>query len=198
MGRVAGLTSEETRTRVLDAAATVFAERGFDGARVAEIAKAAGLSVGAIYNHYGSKAELLSAVVERHGAQELGELLSGDGATGVLDLIAAQGRRLDRGPVLAPLLAEVILTARRDPDVAAILLREVQGRERVLGDVIRFGQSAGDIAGDVDADVVARFCLMLSLGSLLVRAMDLPSTEPDDWASFITRLVDGFRAGELS
>lgn len=50
---------------------------------------------------------------------------------------------------------------------------------------------------DVDADVVARFCLMLSLGSLLVRAMDLPSTEPDEWASFITRLVGGFRAGEL-
>jgi hypothetical protein len=43
---------------------------------------------------------------------------------------------------------------------------------------------------------VARFCLMLGLGSLLLRAMALPGTDPDAWASFIDRIVDGFRPGE--
>jgi AcrR family transcriptional regulator len=80
MGRVAGLTPEETRQRVLDAAAGVFAEYGFEGARVAQIARAAGLSVGAIYNHYGSKAELLAAVVEQHSAHELSGLLASGGS----------------------------------------------------------------------------------------------------------------------
>src|SRR4051812_47694437 len=95
MGRVAGLAPHETRERVLDAAATVFAEQGFEGARVAQIAQAAGLSVGAIYNHYGSKAELLAAVVERHSAAELSQLMASEHATGVLDLIEVVGQRLE-------------------------------------------------------------------------------------------------------
>jgi hypothetical protein len=107
----------------------------------------------------------------------------------VLDLIVAQGRQLEQAPAAAPLLAEVILAARRDPEVAAILQGEVKGREELLAEFVRFGQTSGDVAGDVDPAVVARFCLMLGLGSLLVRAMDLPPTDPDAWSDFITRLV---------
>ena len=196
MGRVAGLTPEETRQRVLDAAAAVFAECGFEGARMAQIAREAGLSVGAIYNHYGSKAELLAAVVQRHTADDVTRLLTTPEPAGVLDVIAASGRRLDHGPPAAPLLAEVILAARRDPEVAAILLREVSGRESLMADFVRFGQTAGEVVDDVDPAVVARFSLMLGLGSLMARALDLPSTDPDAWASFIDRLVDGFRHKE--
>jgi AcrR family transcriptional regulator len=193
MGRVAGLTAAATRERVLDAAAAVFAEQGFEGARVAAIAKRAGLSVGAIYNHWDSKAELLAAVAERHSADELTSLLTGAEDAGVLDIVAALGRHLDeRAPVTA-LLAEVILASRRDPDAASVLVREVQAQEALLADLLRFGQSAGEVVADVDPDVVARYCLMLGLGSVLVRAMELPSTDGDAWSAFIDRLVDGFR-----
>ena len=41
MGRIAGVTAAETRERLLRAAAGVFAERGYDGTRVADIAAAA-------------------------------------------------------------------------------------------------------------------------------------------------------------
>jgi AcrR family transcriptional regulator len=193
MGRVAGLTPEGTRQRVLDAAAAVFADHGYDGARVAQIATRAGLSVGAIYNHYGSKAELLAAVVERHSADELGRLLATAEPVGLLDLIELQGRALEDRTGVGPLLAEVILAARRDADVHRVLEREVAGRESLQADVVRFGQRADEVAADVDAAAVARFCLMLGLGSLLVQALDLPPTDPDAWASFITRLVDWFR-----
>jgi AcrR family transcriptional regulator len=198
MGRVAGLSAEETKQRVLDAAASVFAERGFEGARMVHIAKAAGLSVGAIYNHYSSKGELLAAVVERHGPDDVGRLLAGEELAGVLDLIASVGKRLDHGPPAAPLLAEVILAARRDPEVADILVREVGEREALMADFVRFGQAAGDVTGDVDPAVIARFCLMLGLGSLMVRALDLPSTDPGAWAAFIDQLIDGFRTKESS
>ena len=196
MGRVAGLSPAETRQRLLDAAATVFGREGFEGARVAHIAEEAGLSVGALYNHYGSKAELLAAVVERHSAEELGRLLTAGQPMGVIELIAEQGRRLDHGPLAAPLLVELITASRRDPEAAQILLREVSGREELMAELIRFGQAAGDVVADVDPAVVARFCLMLGLGSLLLRAMDMPSTDSDAWASFINRIVDGFRPGE--
>jgi AcrR family transcriptional regulator len=196
MGRVAGLSPESTRERVLDAAAEVFAAQGFEGARIASIAKAAGLSVGAIYNHYPSKAELLAAVVERHTAEDLGRLLGGESAVGVLDLIVERGRELDQGPPAALLLAEVILAARRDPEVARVLLRESTVREELLAEFLRFAQASGDVVADVDAAVVARFCLMLGLGSIMVRALDLPSTDQAAWAGFIDRLVDGFRLKE--
>ena len=183
---------------MLDAAAEVFAERGFEGARVAHIAKAAGLSVGAIYNHYGSKAELLAAVVEQHSDRELVDLLAGSdtSAAGVTDLIELLGAGLIADRPSASLLAEVILAARRDPALAAGLAEQVTRREDFIADLVRFGQASGDLVDDVDPDVVARFCLMLALGSLLVRTIDVPPTDTDSWRTFIARLVDGFRPGE--
>ena len=52
-------TSDATRDRLLDAAAAVFAEKGYDGAGVPEIARRAGLTTGAIYSRFTGKAELL-------------------------------------------------------------------------------------------------------------------------------------------
>lgn len=193
MGRVAGVTSEETRRRVLEAAAGVFSDCGFEGARMARIAEAAGLSVGAIYNHYESKAELLAAVVERHGAEDLSRILASGRPVGVLDLVAGRGHTLDAGPPLAPLLAELILAARRDPEVAAVLVREVTGREQILAEFVRRAQVDGTVDPDVDPAVVARFSFMLVLGSILIRTLDLPSTDQAAWGSFIDRMVDQFR-----
>lgn len=196
MGRVAGLSRQETKQRVLDAAAEVFAEHGYEGARVVQIAAAAGLSVGAIYTNYRSKAELLAAVVERDSAAELSRLLTSDRSGGTLDLIEHLGQRLQEERTGSALLAEMILAARRDPEVAAILLRAIAGREELTADFLRFGQVAGEVVPDTDPAVFARFSLMLGLGALLVRAMDLPPTDSDAWAAFITRVVDGFRPEE--
>jgi hypothetical protein len=53
MGRIAGVTAADTRERLLQAAAEVFAARGYDGTRVADIAAAAGVSNGALYTARG-------------------------------------------------------------------------------------------------------------------------------------------------
>lgn len=50
----------ENRQAVLDAAATLFRERGFEGVTVAEIMKAAGLTHGAFYGHFASKDDLIA------------------------------------------------------------------------------------------------------------------------------------------
>lgn len=50
---------EARRTQILDAAAHVFARKGFEGATVTEIAQVAGLSEGSLYNYFRSKEELL-------------------------------------------------------------------------------------------------------------------------------------------
>ena len=55
--------------RILKEAARLFRERGFDGAGVAEIMKAAGLTHGAFYAHFSSKEALEAEAVERAFAQ---------------------------------------------------------------------------------------------------------------------------------
>lgn len=197
MGRVAGLTAEETRRRVLEGAAAVFAEKGYDAARITDIARAANLSTGAMYNHYESKADLLAAVVDGHAGEQLSALLSAHPGASVLDLIETRGRLLDHGPVPAPLLVEAVTAARRDPDVLASLTRQVRGSEEFFADLVRLAQGSAEVVADVDPAAVARFCLMLILGSLLVRSMNLPSVEPGSWDDVIARVIDGFRpAGE--
>lgn len=49
----------------MDAARNVFVENGFDGARMSEIARQAGVGEGTIYSYYESKAELMLAALEK-------------------------------------------------------------------------------------------------------------------------------------
>jgi AcrR family transcriptional regulator len=57
--------SEETRTRILEAALAVFRERGFERATMREIATAAGVAVGAAYYYFESKDAIVMAFYER-------------------------------------------------------------------------------------------------------------------------------------
>jgi AcrR family transcriptional regulator len=57
--------SEETRTRILEAALAVFRERGFERATMREIAKAAEVAVGAAYYYFESKDAIVMAFYER-------------------------------------------------------------------------------------------------------------------------------------
>ena len=54
----------ETRQRLLDAAAELFAERGVEGASIDAIAERADRTSGAVYDHFGGKDGLLFALLE--------------------------------------------------------------------------------------------------------------------------------------
>jgi len=114
------------RAALLDAAREVLAERGYGDASVSGIAARAGLSTGAVYSIFGSKAELVLALLEpgwgipfltdvrgRHGSFE--------------DLLSAYGRAWRRRAVQPgsgaglELGLHIGLAALRDPDLAARL-----------------------------------------------------------------------------
>ena len=57
--------TEATKTKVLDAAQSLFAEMGFENTQLDEVASRAGCSRGAIYAHYASKEELFLALIEQ-------------------------------------------------------------------------------------------------------------------------------------
>jgi AcrR family transcriptional regulator len=61
----------QTKRRLLDAAARVFAERGYHGVSVEAVAEAAGFSKGAVYWHFTSKEDLLVSLLEDRCQQQL-------------------------------------------------------------------------------------------------------------------------------
>jgi hypothetical protein len=48
----------------------------------------------------------------------------------------------------------------------------------------------------VSPDAVSRLCMLLALGAVVTRAIDLPAPEPDDWEALIGSLVDQMQSGE--
>lgn len=66
------LTRDERRARILEAASQVFADRGYDGASIEEIAEAAGITRPVIYDHFESKRDLHVSLLEMHMEELLG------------------------------------------------------------------------------------------------------------------------------
>jgi AcrR family transcriptional regulator len=60
------LTKDERRMRILEAASQVFADRGYEGASIEEIAEAAGITRPVIYDHFASKRDLHISLLELH------------------------------------------------------------------------------------------------------------------------------------
>ena len=177
------------RDRLVAAAAEVFAERGYEGTRVQEIVRRAGLSTGAIYANFRNKAELLFAAIGTVPVNSVFDTvaLAGDTAEGLRqaghDLPRAEHR--DRS-----LLFEALVAARRDPEVAALLRKRLIRFRSRTALVLAAGQRDGSVAPDIDPDAAAEFCQALGMGFLLMEAAALPHADEAEWRHVIDRLVD--------
>lgn len=189
MGRIAGVTAAETRQRLLRAAADVFAKRGYDGTRVADIAAAAGVSNGAMYAHFGSKAELLVGALRAHARRLLADLFAADPDRSVTDLLLAMGRWLPRRrDARGYLIVEALVAARRDEDVARLMRGYFGERADWLAGLVRVAQADGALDPGLSPDALAHFCLMLAMGSALITP-DLHRVDDQEWAALLARLV---------
>ena len=198
MGRIAGVTAAETRDRLLRAAADVFAERGYDGTRVADIAAAAGVSNGALYAHFASKAELLVDALRTHGRRELADMFAADPSRSITELLLVIGRRLPRRPdARGFLLVEALVAARRDEDVARPMRDYIGERADWLADLMRVAQAGAELAPELSANALAHFCLALAMGSALI-TQDLHAVDDDAWAALLTRVVAGLASTEIT
>ncbi len=72
--RVTKQRAAENRERVVDEAARLFREKGFDGVGVAELMAAAGLTHGGFYNHFGSKDDVEAAALGRVFERAVGRI----------------------------------------------------------------------------------------------------------------------------
>lgn len=190
VGRRAGVSAEETRCALLAATMKVLRSKGYEGTRVAEIAREAGLTSGAIYNHFSSKSELLTAAINEQGPGAISDLMRSGDDVSVLDAFGHIGRVMPRrAHVLAPIVLELVATAARDRKVGQVVRSEFAGREHDAADMLRLGQNAGEVDPEIDAEALARFTTMLGLGSIVAAALDLKPIDDSAWAAVIDRML---------
>jgi AcrR family transcriptional regulator len=189
MGRIAGVTAAETRERLLRAAADVFAERGYDGTRVADIAAAAGVSNGALYAHFASKAQLLVGALQTYGRRLLAEAFAADPERSVTDVLLMIGRWLPRRRgARGYLIVEALVAARRDEDVARPMRDYIGERGSVLAELMQFAQAGGELDPALSPGALAHFCLLLAMGSALITP-ELHAVGEEEWAALLARVV---------
>jgi len=189
VGRIAGATAAETRERLLAAAADVFAERGYDGTRVADIAAAAGVSNGALYAHFESKAELLVEALRAHGQRQLSEMVAADPGRPITEMLLTIGRRLRRRrDARGYLIVEALVAARRDDDVAGPMRELSRERASWLTGLMKAAQAGGEIDPALSAAALGHFCLLLAMGSALVTP-DFHGIGDEEWADLLKRVV---------
>jgi AcrR family transcriptional regulator len=192
MGRIAGVTAADTRDRLLRAAADVFAARGYDGTRVADIAAAAGVSKGAMYAHYPSKADLLVDALRTHGQRLLADAFAADPSRSITDLLLVIGRWLPhRRDAEGYLIVEALVAARRDADVARPMGAYIGERAAWLGDLMQAAQAASEIDAELSPNALAHFCLLLAMGSALITP-ELHAVEDGEWSRLLSRVVRAF------
>ena len=187
---------DDLRTRLVAAAAAVFSEKGYDGARVQEIATRAGLTIGAIYGRFAGKAELLRAAIEAHSSSEFDELFSSHEFEGrVTDILTTVGAHLvsHARTTEQALLLEAFVAARRDPEVKRVVAEIVEDRARRLGALVADAKATGLVADDLDALSVIRFCHAVGLGFLVMEAIDVELPDPGPWEDLIARMVAALR-----
>ncbi|MCY3893216.1 MAG: helix-turn-helix domain containing protein [Acidimicrobiaceae bacterium] len=190
-------SSDVSTERILDAAALVFGEKGYEAARVADIARRSGLTTGALYARWLTKQELFLAAVEQRGSTRT-EVVSGQAELSATRKLAELGSGLLRGgddsdDAARNLMLEACVMARRDSSLSADVAQSLDVEAAVLAEVVSQGKAAGEIDPGLSTEAIVFACQALGLGARLAAAAEprevgLPSAE--DWRELMTRFVE--------
>lgn len=175
---------EQREAAILDAAATLFVRYGFDKTSVADIAREAGISKGAIYLHFASKDALFEALLLREMQSYSAEWLARVEADPAGGTLGGMYRNVLQALNASPLMAALFKQDRR---LLGAYLRNPQAalRTRTHGalrhELICLLQQAGAVRQDLDPVIVAHIMNMLAYGLVamdeIMDPADIPPTE---------------------
>ena len=179
---------DEILAALIDAAAQVFAEEGYSGARVQSIAERAGLTTGAMYNRFTGKSELLLEALDLHTSTLVNELAAAE--LSATDLLQTVGVALldDQSPASA-LLLEAFMAARREDDIAERLRPRLADERARLAKLVDADKDGGVIHHDLDTNAVVTFCQSVALGMRMLSVIDVEMPDPDAWQKVISVLL---------
>lgn len=198
--RSADAAGRSTRERVVDAAATVFSERGYDGTTVAHVADRAGLTTGSIYLHFAGKADLLAEAIETiTRAQDVhtSALRQEPGVRPGLrrDFLDDAWRWVAPANADERVVAmEAHAACRRDEELAERLAAIDDERIAEVVAVIAELQRQGVIDRGVDARALAVWFVLVPLGAALLEAAGVELPGRKAWMSVVERVLGGMLA----
>lgn len=156
MGRPVGSNRAASLARILVAARSEFACKGFASTRFKDIAQQAGMTAAAIYGYFPSKAALYQACCDDAQQQLLTQY---EGASHGLPSLQAQmaailkvaAKAHDEDPSVTGLLGAIPLELARHPALANSMLDEQNATMDFLVHAFKQAQRQGEIASNVDA-----------------------------------------------
>ncbi len=193
----------EKRRAILHAAVRVFAEKGYHGCRIADVARSADVAYGLVYHYFRSKEELLESVFAEQWSILINALHAIDAGPGTAaeKIAGIFGFVLDVYRTAPAAVRVLILEVTRTPHaLRAGSTRETfeQAVQLVTG-IVRTGQERGELRPDVDPLMAASAilgALELSVSGMVVGLVPVRSDEEIERAKRqLTALVlDGLRA----
>ncbi len=178
--------SEGRSDEILHSIRGVFADKGFDGASMQDLARAAGMSVGNFYRYFPSKAAIVEAIVTRDMAEVEQDFAAIFQSNQPLDGVRAKIADRIRGHACGddgPLWAEITAAAMRKPEIAQVQQRMEDGIRYYLTAV--FARATG-----LDpAEASRRFAAHATLIVMMVKATAMRKSGSDAAESDLTALV---------
>jgi AcrR family transcriptional regulator len=179
---------EMTRELLLDAAIDVFAEKGYHGASLDDVADAAGFTKGAVYSNFTRKSDLFRALLERE-SERYDQALTHTVEAVPLELLPDVAAELLAAPEsdqeTQTLLVEFWLAAVRDPSLRASLLRTTDK----VGTAFDAKLESSDTTLDLDGRELAVILDALVTGLLMNRALDPDGDQPALLAKTLRRML---------
>jgi AcrR family transcriptional regulator len=185
---------EQTRERVVAAAAKVFARRGYHRATVDEIASEAGFTIGALYSNFAGKEELFLAIADRQVEQRADEFRAiAEAAEGEGDAsseAAAQFRNvLEADPEWPLLFYEFWSLSVRNPELQGELAKRRDAIRDALAETLERVAMRHGFKLRFPAPVLATAIAASLNGLAFERAAD-PKALPDEvFAEFVTAVL---------
>jgi AcrR family transcriptional regulator len=159
---------EARRLVIIDAALTVFAERGYDGTTTAAICRQAGIGSGTFFHYFPTKLDVLLAILTL-GIEEVreGAAVYADRTDplGVLLDIIRQGAD-DAADPRMPGFVRAVGGIMTQPDVAAKLDEDAQAQRDLILPWVEQAQQAGEIRTDLTPPRITSWLYLLTDGFL--------------------------------
>lgn len=193
-----------TRGQLLEAAARVYARRGFESATLDEVAEEAGFTKGAVYDHFGSKEKLLFALLDEHLSGQIAEQISlfdPTVETAERPRVGADRwmRELDDDPDAFRLFIEAWVRSQRDDTLREQVLAGMGAWRETLAGFGRARSEQGDV--DVDEATLERFAtvmLALGIGMGIMRLSDPEAVSPELLGNAYVMLIRAVESGAVA
>lgn len=184
------------RERLLNAAAQVFAERGYQAASVEDIASAAGLTKGAVYWSFSSKAEFFFALIDERIDQRARELIGvTEHAPREVETAPLISHGIssfaDEQKALILLLQEYWALAVRDQELRERYLQRQRALRQQLAKALKARHRTTGVALTVSADALATGIIGLATGLAHERLADPEAVPKELLGELLSLLYDG-------